>query len=71
MKFLTEYRNPDLVKFYLSEIEKTVTKALEYYGNLWWTNAFFGQKWFARFVARNVRMIHGRLPGLRYPDFFD
>ena len=26
MKFLTEYRNPDLVKFYLSEIEKTDTK---------------------------------------------
>ena len=26
MKFLTEYRNPELVKFYLNEIEKIVTK---------------------------------------------
>lgn len=59
MKFLTEYRNPELVKFYLSEIEKTTTKpwnVMEICGGQ--THSLV-KNGLLELLPKNVRMIHG------------
>jgi hypothetical protein len=38
MKYLTEYRDPELATAILNEIKQVTTKTLDLNGNLWWTN---------------------------------
>ena len=59
MKFLTEYRNPDLVKFYLSEIEKTVTKPWNIMEICGGQTHSLVKNGLLDLLPENVRMIHG------------
>lgn len=59
MKFLTEYRNPELVKFYLSEIEKTVTQPWNIMEICGGQTHSLVKNGLLELLPENVRMIHG------------
>lgn len=59
MKFLTEYRNPELVKFYLSEIEKVVTKPWNIMEICGGQTHSLVKNGLLELLPDNVRMIHG------------
>lgn len=59
MKFLTEYRDPELVKFYLSEIEKTVTKPWNIMEICGGQTHSLVKNGLLELLPKNVRMIHG------------
>jgi hypothetical protein len=59
MKFLTEYRNPELVKFYLNEIEKIVTKPWNIMEICGGQTHSLVKNGLLELLPDNVRMIHG------------
>lgn len=59
MKFLTEYRDPELVKFYLSEIEKTVTKPWNIMEICGGQTHSLVKNGLLELLPDKVRMIHG------------
>ncbi|MDR2205197.1 MAG: hydrogenase formation protein HypD [Flavobacteriaceae bacterium] len=59
MKFLTEYRNPELVKHYLSEIEKTATKPWNIMEICGGQTHSLVKNGLLELLPKNVRMIHG------------
>ena len=61
MKFLTEYRNPELVKFYLNEIEKIVTKPWNIMEICGGQTHSLVKNGLLELLPENVRMIHGCL----------
>lgn len=59
MKFLSEYRNPELVKFYLSEIEKTVTKPWNIMEICGGQTHSLVKNGLIQLLPKHVSMIHG------------
>ena len=59
MKFLTEYRNPELVKFYLNEIEKIVTKPWNIMEICGGQTHSLVKNGLLELLPDKVRMIHG------------
>jgi hydrogenase expression/formation protein HypD len=59
MKFLSEYRNPELVKFYLNEIEKIVTKPWNIMEICGGQTHSLVKNGLLELLPDKVRMIHG------------
>lgn len=59
MKFLSEYRNPELVKFYLQEIEKAVTQSWNIMEICGGQTHSLVKNGLLELLPKNVRMIHG------------
>ena len=59
MKYLTEYRDPELVKFYLEEIRKTVTRPWNIMEICGGQTHSLVKNGLLELLPKNVRMIHG------------
>jgi len=59
MKYLTEYRDPELVKFYLEEIRKTVTQPWNIMEICGGQTHSLVKNGLLELLPKNVRMIHG------------
>lgn len=59
MKYLTEYRDPELVKFYLEEIRKTATKPWNIMEICGGQTHSLVKNGLLELLPKNVRMIHG------------
>ena len=59
MKYMSEYRDPELAKKYLEEIKKNSYTTLVYNGGLWRTNHSLVKNGIIEMLPKTVTMIHG------------